>query len=80
MVEFNFKQTAPWLGMGQRVDTEYCADAHEELRALQTISNGRLDLTIDCADDDNLDEYDIFCVVPVKGSRWMGRSPAGTTV
>ena len=140
MVNFNFKQTAPWLGMGQKIDTEYSADARAKLRALMifvdfpncrasdaeapydgigyyreiladdglramaAVSDGHLDLTIDCADrwytmprDDgdykmervitheihaayiadacdvcadeyNLDDYDIFYVVPVKGS------------
>ena len=140
MVNFRFRQTAPWLGMGPQIDTDYSADAHETLRALmifvdfpncraadaeppyngtdyyrqilaedgkrvlREISGGRLGLTIDCADrwytmpsdddtyrmervityeihaayiadacdvcadDYDLDEYDIFYVVPVKGS------------
>jgi len=140
MVEFNFKQTAPWLGMGPEIDTESSADARAKLRALmifvdfpncrvtdaeapyngtayyreilaedglramKAVSDGRLDLTIDCADrwytmpkddaeykmervityeihaayiadacdvcadDYNLDDYDIFYIVPVKGS------------
>ena len=140
MVDFRFRQTAPWLGMGQKIDTEYSADARAKLRALMifvdfpncracdaeapyngtayyreilaedglramdAVSDGRLDLTIDCADgwytmpkddaeykmervityeihaayiadacdvcadDYNLDDYDIFYVVPVKGS------------
>ena len=140
MVNFDFKQTAPWLGMGPVIDTEYSADARAKLRALMifvdfpncrasdteapysgigyyreiladdglrvmnALSYGRLDLTIDCADkwytmpkedseykmervitheihaayiadacdvcadDYDLDDYDIFYVVPVKGS------------
>lgn len=140
MVNFKFEQKARGLGMGQRINTEFSADAHEKLRALmifvdfpncrvtdadapyngigyykeilaedgaralRMISDGRLDLTIDCADrwytmpkddaeykmervityeihaayiadacdvcadDYNLDEYDIFYIVPVKGS------------
>ena len=140
MVEFKFKQTAPWLGMGQKIDMEYSADARAKLRALMifvdfpncracdaeapyngttyykeilaedglramaAVSDGRIDLTIDCADgwytmpkddaeykmervityeshaayiadacdvcadDYDLDDYDIFYVVPVKGS------------
>ncbi len=140
MVKFRFRQTAPSLGMGIAVDTDFCADTHESLRALMIfvdfpnvrvtdaeapyngiayykeilaedglralgmLSNGRLDLTIDCsnrwytmpkndadygmervityethaayiadacdvcADDYTLDDYDIFYIVPVKGS------------
>lgn len=140
MVTFDFRQTAPWLGMGPVIDTENSADARAKLRALMifvdfpncrasdaeapyngtayyreiladdglrvmnALSYGRLDLTIDCADgwytmpkadaeykmervitheihaayiadacdvcadDYNLDDYDIFYVVPVKGS------------
>ena len=140
MVNFDFKQTAPWLGMGPVIDTDDSADARANLRALMifvdfpncracdaeapyngtayyreiladdglrvmnALSYGRLNLTIDCADkwytmpkadgeykmervitheihaayiadacdvcadDYNLDDYDIFYVVPVKGS------------
>ncbi|MGN1346446.1 MAG: hypothetical protein ACI4V1_06650 [Eubacteriales bacterium] len=30
---FKFHQSAPWLGMGPQVNTEFCADAHAKLRA-----------------------------------------------
>jgi hypothetical protein len=34
MVTFDFRQTAPWLGMGPVIDTENSADARAKLRAL----------------------------------------------
>ena len=34
MVNFDFKQTAPWLGMGPVIDTDDSADARANLRAL----------------------------------------------